>query len=353
MSLSIEHLAVPICWQGPNVTEHCGHLLASTSARLRVMGDPSGRMLHLLSLLQTHRYWPGPELCSRLEVSPRTLRRDVDRLRELGYLVESTRGIEGGYRLSAGADLPPLLLEDEEAVAIGVGLRAAADGSVTGIEDAALRALTKLEQVMPHRLRRRVNDLGSVTVPLPTGGPTVDWSVLTVLAQACRDTVRIAFGYVAFDGAGTERTVEPHRLVSAGRRWYLVAWDIDRRDWRSFRVDRMASTPELLTGFNPRELPAADAATFVAQGIESIGSQVQARLIARGSVDQVRERARWFGGQVSPMGDDECEVVISGESVEWLAACVGLLGVEVTVQEPVELADQVRELAGRLARATV
>lgn len=135
-------------------------------------------MLHLLSLLQTHRFWPGPELCSRLEVSPRTLRRDIDRLRELGYLVESTRGIEGGYRLSAGADLPPLLLEDEEAVAIGVGLRAAADGSVAGIEDAALRALAKLEQVMPARLRRRVNDLGSVTVPMSTGGPTVDWSVL-------------------------------------------------------------------------------------------------------------------------------------------------------------------------------
>jgi predicted DNA-binding transcriptional regulator YafY len=315
------------------------------------MGDPSGRMLHLLSLLQTHRFWPGPELCSRLEVSPRTLRRDIDRLRELGYLVESTRGLDGGYRLSAGADLPPLLLEDEEAVAIGVGLRAAADGSVTGIEDAALRALTKLEQVMPTRLRRRVNDLGQVTVPLPTGGPKVDWSVLTVLAQACRDTVRVRFAYVAYDGAETERTVEPHRLVSAGRRWYLVSWDIDRRDWRSFRVDRMASSPEPLTRFNPRELPAPDAATFVARSIESLGSRVEARLTAEGSAAEIGDRARWFGGSVTSLANGSCEVRVAGESVEWLAACVGLLGVEVEVHEPPELVEHVREVAARLARS--
>jgi predicted DNA-binding transcriptional regulator YafY len=315
------------------------------------MGDPSGRMLHLLSLLQTHRYWPGPELCSRLEVSSRTLRRDIDRLRELGYLVESTRGIEGGYRLSAGADLPPLLLEDEEAVAIGVGLRAAADGSVGGIEDAALRALTKLEQVMPARLRRRVNDLGMVTVPLSVGGPKVDWSVITVLAQACRDTLRVCFAYVAFDGTATERTVEPHRLVSAGRRWYLVAWDIDRRDWRSFRVDRMTTVPDLLTRFNPRELPAPDAATFVAQGIESIGTRVEARLTAAAPATEVAERVRWFGGSVTPLDDGSCEVRMSGESVEWLAACVGLLGVDAVIHEPLSLADHVRELGARLARA--
>src|SRR5690554_4045377 len=166
------------------------------------MGDPSGRMLHLLSLLQTHRFWPGSELAGRLEVSDRTLRRDIDRLRELGYRIEATRGIDGGYRLEAGADLPPLLLEDEEAVAIAVGLRSAANGPVTGIEEAALRALAKLEQVMPHRLRRRVNDLGAVTVPLRRENPgaRVDWAVLTTLAEACRDSVRVEFTYVARAG---------------------------------------------------------------------------------------------------------------------------------------------------------
>lgn len=315
------------------------------------MGDPSGRMLHLLSLLQTHRFWPGPELCSRLEVSPRTLRRDIDRLRELGYLVESTRGIEGGYRLSAGADLPPLLLEDEEAVAIGVGLRAAADGSVAGIEDAALRALAKLEQVMPARLRRRVNDLGSVTVPMSTGGPTVDWSVLTVLAEACRDSFRVHFTYTAYDGTSTERTVEPHRLVSAGRRWYLVAWDIDRRDWRSFRVDRITSEVDPLTRFNPRPLPAADAATFVAEGIESIGREHEATLTVEAPADEIAVRARWFGGKVEPLDAERCTVRLGGESLDWLAACVGLLGAEVTVEEPAELRERLAEVSDRLGRA--
>jgi predicted DNA-binding transcriptional regulator YafY len=317
------------------------------------VGDPSGRMLHLLSLLQTHRFWPGGELSDRLEVSPRTLRRDIDRLRELGYRIEATRGIEGGYRLEAGADLPPLLLEDEEAVAIAVGLRSAADGPVQGIEEAALRALTKLEQVLPRRLRRRVNDLGAVTVALRTGsGPRVDWSVLTTLAQACRDTVRVGFTYVARDGETTERTVEPHRLVSAGWRWYLVAWDVDRRDWRTFRADRIDGRVELLTGFNPRALPAADAATFVAEAIESMGHRIEARCTAKAPADEVADRARWFGGRVTPIDRTSCEVRIDGESLDWLAACVGLLGVEVVVHEPPELVDHVRELARRLARST-
>jgi predicted DNA-binding transcriptional regulator YafY len=315
------------------------------------MGDPSGRMLHLLSLLQTHRFWPGPELCARLEVSPRTLRRDIDRLRELGYLVEATRGVDGGYRLEAGADLPPLLLEDEEAVAIGVGLRAAADGPVAGIEDAALRALAKLEQVLPTRLRRRVNDLGTVTVPLRSGGPRVDWAVLTTLAQACRDVVRVEFDYVAYDGTHSTRTVEPHRLVSAGWRWYLVAWDLDRRDWRSFRVDRLASRPEVLTRFNPRELPASDAATFVADSIESIGTRIEAFATVLAPDSEVVDRVRWFGGSATPVDASRCEVRLAGESTDWLAACLLLVGHDFVVHEPPELVAHVVELSGRLARS--
>jgi predicted DNA-binding transcriptional regulator YafY len=308
-------------------------------------------MLRLLSLLQTHRFWPGPELAGRLDVSARTLRRDIDRLRELGYLVEATRGLDGGYRLEAGADLPPLLLDDEEAVAIAIGLRAAAEGSVGGIDGAALRALAKLEQVLPPRLRRRVNDLDRATVVMPMRGPQVDWSVLTVIAQACRDTVRVQFDYVARDQASTTRVVEPNRLVNAGRRWYLVAWDIDRSDWRTFRVDRIAGTPALLTGFNPRVLPADDAAAFVAQAIESVIPRIEGTVTVLAPLDEVAPGLRWFGARAEAIDASTTRVHLVGESIEWLAACIGLIGHEVTVDGPSELADAVNELAGRMARA--
>lgn len=329
-----------------------GRYLSAMWGRLAFMGDPSGRMLRLLSLLQTHRFWPGAELAGRLAVSSRTLRRDVDRLRELGYLVEATRGVDGGYRLEAGADLPPLLLEDEEAVAIGIGLRAAASGPIGGIEDAALRALTKLEQVLPSRLRRRLNDLSVATVPLVTsGGPTIDWSVLTTIAQACRDVVRIEFDYVARDGAATSRVVEPHRLVSAGRRWYLVAWDVDRRDWRSFRVDRLASPPMLLTSFNPRALPGGDAAAFVAAGIESMVSRIEAIVVVDCPADDARTTAAYFGASVEVVDAERCRVSLAGEGIEWIAVCLGMFGHDFDVEAPPELAAYIGELGERFMRS--
>lgn len=315
------------------------------------MGDPSGRMLHLLSLLQTHRFWPGPELCSRLEVSPRTLRRDIDRLRELGYLIDATRGIDGGYRLEAGADLPPLLLEDEEAVAIAVGLRTAANGPVAGIEEAAVRALAKLEQVLPSRLRRRVDDLGRAWVPLVTAPATVDWTVLSLIAQACRDEVRLRFEYVARDATRTTREVEPNRLVSVGRRWYLVAWDRDRADWRTFRVDRLHSAPEVLTRFNPRSLPGGDAAEFVAAALDSVWSKVEVSTTVHATADQIDDWAGWFGATVEPIGPERCRVSLTGETIEWLAACLGMLGHDFEVHEPPELTHYLGELASRLERA--
>ena len=202
--------------------------------------DPTERALLLLSLLQTHRFWPGPELTTRLGVSARTLRRDVDRLRALGYPVDATPGASGGYRLAAGAHLPPLLLDDDEAVAIAVGLRAAAGVSIDGMEDTALGALVKLEQVLPDRLRRRVRAVHSNVVSLEWGsGPTVDPEALAVLALGCRDHEQIRFEYRRRDGDETSRLVEPYQLVSTGRRWYLVAWDIRREDWRTFRLDRL------------------------------------------------------------------------------------------------------------------
>src|SRR3954467_250947 len=200
------------------------------------MSESASRLLELLSLLQARRDWPGGELAGRLGVSGRTIRRGGERLRALGYPVESLTGPAGGYRLHAGTAMPPLLLDDDEAIAIAVGLRPAAGGSVAGIEETAVRALVKLEQVLPAQLRRRVAALGSATFTLPVGGPTVDPQHLTVIAAACRDSECLRFGYRARDGTESRREVEPHSLVNRGRRWYLVAWDRRREDWRAVRV---------------------------------------------------------------------------------------------------------------------
>ena len=230
------------------------------------MTDTSSRLLTLLSLLQARRDWPGGELAHRLEVSGRTIRRDVERLRGLGYPVESLTGPAGGYRLRAGTAMPPLLLDDDEAIAIAVGLRTAARASVTGIEETSVRALVKLEQVLPTHLRRRVSALQSATTTLPAGGPTVDPQALTAIAAACRDFECVRFAYRGRDGVASRREAEPHSLVNLGRRWYLVAWDRGRRDWRTFRVDRLSGPASTGVRFTPRDLPATDAASYVGRG---------------------------------------------------------------------------------------
>ena len=219
--------------------------------------DPTERALLLLSLLQTHRFWPGEELTGRLGVSARTLRRDVDRLRSLGYPVDATPGTGGGYRLAAGAHMPPLLLDDDEAVAIAVGLRSAASASIDGMEDTAVRALAKLEQVLPDRLRRRVLAVHTNVASLQwsDGGPVVDAEALAVLALACRDREQVRFDYRRRDGDDSSRLVEPHQLVSTGRRWYLVVWDVRRDDWRTFRLDRLERARLAGGRCAPRELP--------------------------------------------------------------------------------------------------
>lgn len=218
------------------------------------MPATSARLLRLLSLLQAHREWSGADLADRLGVTARTVRRDVDRLRELGYPVHASPGTGGGYQLGAGAALPPLLLDDEEAVAVAVVLRTAAGGGLEGIEETSVRALAKLEQVLPDRLRRRVEAFTSFTVPMlgGRGGPTVGADVLTELAFACRDRERVRFDYRDHQGREGRRTVEPHRLVFTERRWYLVAWDVDRRDWRTFRADRLTPRPPHGPRFEPR-----------------------------------------------------------------------------------------------------
>jgi predicted DNA-binding transcriptional regulator YafY len=317
------------------------------------VADPTSRILRLLSLLQTHRFWPGPELADRLEVSSRTLRRDIDRIRELGYPVKAARGIAGGYQLEAGANLPPLLLEDDEAIAIAVGLRTATGGAVAGIEEASLRALAKLEQVLPARLRRRVHALGAYTVPLTYRQPaTVDADTLVTIAQACRDAERLQFEYRRRDRETAVRAVEPHRLVSLGQRWYLVAWDVHRRGWRTFRVDRLAGPRTSGARFVPKALPATDAATFVRQSLGRMPARYEARVTVRSPAETVRERARWFGNAAVEALDPETSTLrLAGDSIAWLGASLMLLEADFTIDGPPQLDAWLEEARGRIERA--
>jgi predicted DNA-binding transcriptional regulator YafY len=312
----------------------------------------SARLLRLLSLLQTPRDWTGAELAERLEVSPRTVRNDIERLRDLGYPVHATRGSIGGYRLIAGAILPPLLLEDDEAVALAIGLRTAAGGAVTGIEESSLRALAKLEQVLPTRLRHQVNALQSFTVLLDKRpGPTVDPGVLTELAGACRDHARLRFEYKDRGGAASQRRVEPYRLVNSGRRWYLVAWDEEREDWRTFRVDRIR--PRLSAGprFAPRELSDADAAALVSRGIPAAARRYRARVVVHASAAAIAERVGPWVGPIEADGEDRCVVDVGTDRLDIMAAYLGTLGADFTVSGSPELADYFEILATRYARA--
>jgi predicted DNA-binding transcriptional regulator YafY len=311
----------------------------------------SARLLELLTLLQTRRDWAGAELAERLEVGVRTVRRDVDRLRRLGYPVQATPGVAGGYRLGAGASLPPLLLDEEEAVAVAVGLRTAASVGVAGIEDTSVRALAKLEQVLPKRLRRRVNAVGSVTVPYPRTGPTVDPSALAVIATACRDEERLRFRYESHDGSVSRRLVEPHRLVHTGRRWYLVAWDCEREDWRTFRVDRIDAGVSADRRFVPREPPAADIAAYVSRSVSSARDRFHARVLLHAPIEQVQGRVPAFAGALEPIDDSTCLLRTGSDWLGGLAVYVADIGVDFEVLEPAEFADRVRELAGQFARA--
>lgn len=317
------------------------------------MANTSSRMLRLLSLLQTHRYWPGTELAQRLEVSARTLRRDIDRLRELGYPVAAHRGVDGGYQLAAGAALPPLVLDDEEAVALAVGLQAAAQGTVAGIEESSIRALTKVVQVMPPRLRRRVDALRAMTVPAvwDSAGPTVDPGVLTTVAQAARDTERLQFSYTAQGGEQTTRHVEPYRLVSFGRRWYLVAYDLARHDWRSFRLDRLREPCSTGARFRPRELPADDAAAFVRARIDSIPASYTVEALVHAPAATVRSHVgRW--ATIEEVDDRRCLLRMTTDSLDWPMMALGAVAADFEVLSPPELVDRIREWGGRFSRAT-
>ncbi|GGT41038.1 helix-turn-helix transcriptional regulator [Streptomyces purpureus] len=317
------------------------------------MLETSARLLRLLSLLQAHREWSGPDLADRLGVTPRTVRRDVDRLRALGYPVNASPGTGGGYQLGAGAELPPLLLDDEEAVAVAVGLRTAAGQGIEGIGETSVRALSKLEQVLPGRLRRRVSALNTFTVPMLRAPQpqALDPSVLTELANACRDSERLRFEYRDHGGSATRRTVEPHRLVCTERRWYLVAWDVDRADWRTFRADRIVPKPPHGPRFPPREPPAEDLAAYVSKGVST--TAYAARAVFRLHVP-VEEAALTVGpsdGVLEAETATTCVLRTGGTSLDVLVIHVVLMGFEFEVIEPVSLEEHIRKVRDRLSRA--
>jgi predicted DNA-binding transcriptional regulator YafY len=313
--------------------------------------ETSSRLLQLLALLQARREWSGGELADRLGVSGRTIRRDAERLRDLGYPVESTTGPEGGYRLRAGTAMPPLLLDNDEAIAIAVGLRTATRASVTGIDETAVRALVKLEQILPAHLRRRVAALGSATVAPPLAGPTVEPQHLTVIAAACRDGECVRFAYRSRDGSDSRRLVEPHTLVNRGPRWYLVAWDRGREDWRTFRLDRLARPASTGVRFKPRRLPAKDAATYVEQSISGAPNRFEARVTLQIAAEEIACRVPPYWGTIEPLDADSCEYRTGDDNLAWLALRIAMLGVDFTVHEPPELAEHLRGLARRLQHA--
>jgi predicted DNA-binding transcriptional regulator YafY len=312
--------------------------------------ETSARLLRLLSLLQVRRDWTGEELAERLSVTARTVRRDVEKLRALGYPVNATGGVAGGYHLGAGAALPPLLLDDDEAVAVAIGLRTAAAGTVAGIEETSVRALAKLEQLLPARLRHRINALHTATVPLTGPTPAVDPDILTTIASACRDHQRLRFGYRGHEGAASTRVVEPHRLVHTPRRWYLVAFDTERQDWRTFRVDRIDAPPAAGQRFRPRT-PPEDAAAYVSQTVSSAPYRYQARILMHAPIDVVAELASPTAGRLEAVDERSCVLHTGANSLDTLALYVALKGVDFEVLDPPELIDHIRRLASRLARA--
>ncbi|WP_405809241.1 YafY family transcriptional regulator [Streptomyces sp. NBC_00210] len=316
------------------------------------MLETSARLLRLLSLLQAHREWSGADLADRLGVTPRTVRRDVDRLRELGYPVNASPGTGGGYQLGAGAELPPLLLDDEEAVAVAVGLRTAAGQGIEGIGETSVRALAKLEQVLPNRLRRRVGALNAFTVPmLRAPQAQVDASVLTELANACRDSERLRFAYLDHSGSSTRRTVEPHRLVCTERRWYLVAWDLDRGDWRTFRADRITPKPPHGPRFEPRTPPAEDLAAYVSKGVSTHVYAAQAVIRLHTSAELAAQIIGPSDGVVEAVDEKTSLLRTGAASLDVLVIHVMLMGVDFEVVEPPELTEHIRTVRDRLSRA--
>jgi predicted DNA-binding transcriptional regulator YafY len=316
------------------------------------VAETTSRVLQLLGLLQSRRVWTGEELAERLEVTTRSVRRDVDRLRELGYPVHASKGHGGGYQLGAGAALPPLLLDPDEAVAMAVCLRLAAGGTVTGVGESALRALSKLDQVMPSRLRSQVSAVHDATVTLTApSDEAVEPDVLMTLARACRDREHVNSGYVDRAGNTTRRRLEPYQVVTTGRRWYLLAYDRDRQDWRSLRLDRMADVRALGSTFVARGAP--DAAASVQKSISSSPYRYVARVRYHASEQALAQHFSPASVTIEADGPDACIVTAGADDPERMVFYFATVGVDFEVLEPPEVVQAVDAVVDRLRRATV
>lgn len=313
------------------------------------MLEPSARLLELLSLLQLRRDWTSSDLADRLGVSTRTVRVDIGKLRALGYPVDARPGVTGGYRLAAGAAMPPLLLDDDEAVAVAIGLGAVATWRL-GIEETSLTALAKLEQVMPSRLRRRVDAVREATSVVPGTDPRPDLAVLSTVAAAIRGHERLRFGYTAHDGAASNRHTEPQRLVSWGPVWYLFAWDLDRDDWRVFRVDRMAQHPPTGVRFRPRVIPEDALVERVVRGIVQASWTYRARVVVHAPAAAVAAALR-IPVDVEAIDALTCRVELGSDDPDQLALTLARLDADVEVEEGDELKGAFERLAERFARA--
>lgn len=315
--------------------------------------DPTGRALQLLSLLQSHRLWRASELAERFGVTERTVRRDVDRLRDLGYPVDATTGIAGGYRLAAGAHLPPLVFDDDEAVAVVVGLRGAAGTAIAGIEDSSVQALVKVEQALPDRLRRRVSALDASVVSLQRthgGDGVVDPEALSVLASACRSNEEVRFDYRSRDRAESRRLVEPHQVLCAGRIWYLIAWDLRRTDWRSFRLDRLRDVRLAGRRFVPRAIPGGDAAAYLASSVASMPQERDATMAVRAPYERVEGTLSRIEHTVLDTDAGCCTIQVRASHLDSLVMAAARLALHapVRVLEPRDVADAVHALVDRL-----
>lgn len=315
------------------------------------MLDTSARLLRLLALLQVRPDWTGTELAARLEVTVRTLRRDVQRLRDLDYPVHSVPGVAGGYRLGSGAALPPLLLDDDEAIAVVVSMRSAASHTVAGLSEASVSALAKLDQVVPARLRERTSALQHATVALTGPGPVVDPSLLTTMAAACRWHQRLRLRYRDRAGTATTRVVEPHRLVSAGYRWYLMAFDVERAGWRTFRADRISAADPAGGRFVPADPP--DPAKFVASAVTTAPYRYQARVLVHAPAQDLADRVSPTVGIITDDGTGRCLLTTGSDSLEGLTFHLAALGADFTVLGPPELIEHIGAVAARLLRSTM
>jgi predicted DNA-binding transcriptional regulator YafY len=315
------------------------------------MSGTSARLLKLLSLLQARPEWTGAELSARLGVTTRTVRKDMERLRELGYVVGGTAGVGGGYRLGVGADLPPLLLDDDEAVALAIGLQTAAGGTVAGVEEPALRALSKLQRVLPSRLRRRIAAIAGATGTVSPNAPVVDASALVTISAATRDRETLRFDYLRHDGTAGYREVEPHRLVHTGRRWYLLGWDRTREDWRTYRVDRMTVKVPNGRRFPPRDPPEEGYDRYVARGVSVNTWPTVGRFLLHAPVERLRGRHHLADGMLESVDDRSCLLVVGADNEAMLLVIVGIYDVDFTVIDPPAVVRRAADMADRYRRA--